>query len=33
MLMLDGRLKPLLAGLPPGSDEMTLLAAVLDRGR
>lgn len=33
MLMLDGRLKPLLAGLPPGSDEMDLLRAVVDRPR
>jgi len=29
MLMLDGRLKPLVARMPDGSDEMTLLAAVL----
>ncbi|WP_374446015.1 TetR/AcrR family transcriptional regulator [Stella sp.] len=33
MLMLDGRLKPLLARLPPGGDEMDLLRAVLDRAR
>ena len=29
MLMLDGRLKPLVARMPDGTDEMTLLAAVL----
>ena len=33
MLMLDGRLKPLLARLPPGSDEMDLLRTALDRTR
>ncbi len=32
MLLLDGRLAPLLARLPPGSDEDTLLAAVLAAG-
>jgi AcrR family transcriptional regulator len=32
MLMLDGRLKPLVAGMQDGADEMALLAAVL-RGR
>jgi len=29
MLMLDGRLKPLVARTPDGTDEMTLLAAIL----
>jgi AcrR family transcriptional regulator len=29
MLMLDGRLKPLVARMPDGTDEMTLLAAIL----
>ena len=29
MLMLDGRLKPLVARMPKGTDEMSLLAAVL----
>src|SRR5229473_6946240 len=29
MLMLDGRLKPLIARMPDGTDEMTLLAAIL----
>jgi AcrR family transcriptional regulator len=29
MLMLDGRLKPLVARMPKGTDEMTLLTAVL----
>jgi AcrR family transcriptional regulator len=29
MLMLDGRLKPLVARMPDGADEMTLLAAIL----
>jgi AcrR family transcriptional regulator len=29
MLMLDGRLKPLIASMPDGTDEMTLLAAIL----
>lgn len=29
MLMLDGRLKPLVARMPEGTDEMTLLAATL----
>ncbi len=30
MLMLDGRLKPLVARMPDGADEMTLLAAILE---
>ncbi len=30
MLMLDGRLKPLVARMPDGIDEMTLLAAILE---
>jgi hypothetical protein len=29
MLMLDGRLKPLVGRMPDGTDEMNLLAAVL----
>jgi AcrR family transcriptional regulator len=29
MLMLDGRLKPLIARMPDGTDEMTLLGAIL----
>jgi AcrR family transcriptional regulator len=33
MLMLDGRLKPLVARLPAGSDEMDLLRLVVARGR
>ncbi len=33
MLMLDGRLKPLIAGMDDGADEMTLLAAVLKGSR
>ena len=31
MLMLDGRLKPLVARMPDGTDEMALLAAILSR--
>ena len=30
MLMLDGRLKPLVARMPDGTDEMTLLGAILN---
>jgi AcrR family transcriptional regulator len=30
MLMLDGRLKPLVAKMPDGTDEMALLAAILE---
>ena len=33
MLLLDGRLKPLLARLPPGTDADALLAAILDPKR
>ncbi len=33
MLLLDGRLKPVIARLPPGRDEMDLLQAMLDRPR
>jgi hypothetical protein len=33
MLLLDGRLKPLLGRLPPGTDEATLLAAILSGSR
>ena len=29
MLLIDGRLKPLVAGMPDGSDEMNLLTAIL----
>ena len=32
MLLLDGRLKPLLAKLPPGADADALLAAIFTRG-
>ena len=31
MLMLDGRLKPVIAGMAEGTDEMTLLDAILSR--
>jgi AcrR family transcriptional regulator len=33
MLLLDGRLKPLLARLPPGTDADALLGAIFTRGR
>jgi AcrR family transcriptional regulator len=33
LLMLDGRLKPLIARMPEGNDEMTLLGAILGRRR
>jgi hypothetical protein len=32
MLLLDGRVKRLIARLPPGGDETTLLTAMLETG-